>query len=346
VETLWAVFLHFLERLSGAFLSPGSVLSVTSLGSAFAVAVAYVAFRRYRRGRRIRLRVLARALFPRRFARHPSMLVDLGYVFFSLFVFGAMFGWALLSYQVLSNGVTGLLTSAFGPVTPTALPEPATRALVTLVLFLAYELGYWFHHYLCHRVPFLWEFHKVHHTANVLTPLTVFRVHPIDTWLFVNILAVAVGVANGLANYALGITAYQYALSNANLILVVFIHVYVHLQHSHLWIAFRGLAGRVLLSPAHHQIHHSNDPVHFNKNLGSCLAVWDWLFGTLHIPAKEPERLTFGVAPGGRDEHTITEAYIAPVYRAAAHVAALGRGAHDAPTPLAAGAPAPAGNDA
>jgi sterol desaturase/sphingolipid hydroxylase (fatty acid hydroxylase superfamily) len=345
VETLWTIVLHIFQRVGGVLLSPGSDFSLTSLGCALLVAAGYVVIRRRRRGRRIRLRVLARALFPRRFARHPSVLIDLGYVFFSLFVFGAIFGWALLSYQVLSNGVIRLLVGTLGPVAPTGLPELASRALVTLALFLAYELGYWFHHYLCHRVPFLWEFHKVHHTANVLTPLTVFRVHPFDTWLFVNVLAVAVGVTNGIVNYALGITAYQYALSNANLILVVFIHIYIHLQHSHLWIAFRGAAGRILLSPAHHQIHHSNNPVHFNKNLGSCLAVWDWLFGTLYVPGKEPEHLTFGVATDGRDEHTITEAYIAPVVRAARHVAALGGRVQEAPT-LPGGAAAASRTDA
>ena len=47
------------------------------------------------------------------------------------------------------------------------------------ILFLAYELGYWLNHYLSHRIAFLWEFHKVHHSATVLTPLTNFRVHPI-----------------------------------------------------------------------------------------------------------------------------------------------------------------------
>jgi sterol desaturase/sphingolipid hydroxylase (fatty acid hydroxylase superfamily) len=302
-----------------------------------------VAIRRHRRGRRLRLKVLMRALFPRRVLRHPSTLIDLGYVFFNLFVFGAILGWALLSYQTIGNGTTWILTAAFGQTAPTALPEFASRTLVTLALFLAYEFGYWLHHYLCHRIPLLWEFHKVHHTANVLTPLTVFRVHPADTWLFVNILAVVVGLTSGVVNYALGVTAYQYALSNSNIILVVFIHVYVHLQHSHLWIAFRGWIGRVFISPAHHQIHHSTNPIHFNKNLGSCLAVWDWLFGTLHIPAREPERLTFGVASDGRDAQTITEAYLSPVLRAAAHAAQFGRDAGEAAASLSPSAAARAG---
>src|SRR5579864_248392 len=69
-----------------------------------------------------------------------------------------------------------------------------------------------------------------------------------------------------------------------------------HLQHSQFWLSCTGLAGRIFLSPAHHQIHHSNNPIHFDKNFGAGLAVWDWLFGTLHIPQRFNEHLRFGTA--------------------------------------------------
>ena len=226
-----------------------------------------------------------------------------------------MLGWAVLSYQFISNGVVSLLVAAFGPVSA-PVPALAARAIMTVILFLAYELGYWLNHYLSHRVPVLWEFHRVHHTATVLTPLTNFRVHPVYTWIFANILAVSTAVANGLGSYVLGQTAYQYALSDTNIILVLFIHTYVHLQHSQLWIAFPGVWGRLFMSSAHHQVHHSTDPSHFNKNLGSCLAVWDWMFGTLYVPAAKPEALSFGVDPNDGEVHTIMGGYVAPLYRA------------------------------
>jgi sterol desaturase/sphingolipid hydroxylase (fatty acid hydroxylase superfamily) len=166
-------------------------------------------------------------------------------------------------------------------------------------------------------VPLLWEFHKVHHSAEVLTPLTNFRVHPVYTWIFANILALSAAVANGLANYMFGATTYQYALADSNIILVLFIHVYVHLQHSHVWIAFSGWLGRVFVSPAHHQIHHSTNPKHFNRNYGSCLALWDWMFGTLYVPAKEKEKLSFGAEKDEYQAHTISGELIAPFIRAA-----------------------------
>ena len=60
--------------------------------------------------------------------------------------------------------------------------------------------------------------------------------------------------------------------------------------------------------------------MHFDKNLGSCLAIYDWLFGTLYVPAKEPEPIVFGVKVGEADMHSLNELYVAPVQRAAAHL--------------------------
>ncbi len=327
---------YFLEQTSKLFLPLGSHFSLTSLACALLIAVAFVAWQRHRRGRRIRMRAILRALFPRRILMSPSNFADLGYLFFHVFVAGLLFGWAAISFQFLTNGIMGALAAAFGPTAPTALPTFVSRAVITVMLFLAYELGYWLNHYLSHRVPFLWEFHRVHHTATVLTPVTNFRVHPVYTFVFVNILAISTAIANGIGNYLFGETAYQYALSDTNIILVIFIHTYVHLQHTELWIPFSGALGRVFMSPAHHQVHHSTDPAHFNKNMGSCLALWDWMFGTLYVPGKQSERLSFGVEPADQSVHTITGAYLDPFVRAAAVV----RGA------LPKQAPAPSLHDA
>ncbi len=325
-------FSYLVNQLSHVFFSLGSVFSLTSLLCALGLAVAFLARKRTRKNRRIRWRAIRRALFPKRILSSASHNADLGFFFFGVFLYGILFGWAALSYQFLSNAVIDQLAAAFGPVQPTTLPAWLSRSLMTLVAFLAFELGYWFHHYLSHRVPVMWEFHKVHHTADVLTPLTLFRVHPLDTVTYYNILAVSMGLANGVMNYAFGETVYQFSITDKNLLLVIFIHAYVHLQHTHLWIAFRGTLGRVFLSPAHHQVHHSSNPVHFNKNLGNCLAVWDWAFGTLYVPAREREKLTFGVVEDAvTDPHSFREGMVMPVVRAARHVGRLIGKTADAP---------------
>jgi len=313
---LAAVPSYFLERLGQARLAPGSSVSLASLSCALLIACAIIAARRYRKSRRIHARTLIRALFPKSIVLSRSTLTDVGYLYFNIFVFGIVFGWALLSYEMLSRTIVDQLTALFGPMPPAPLPALVSRTIITVMLFLAYELGYWLNHYLSHRVPFLWEFHKVHHSATVLTPLTNFRVHPIYMCIFLNILALFIGAANGFGDYIFGLATHQYLLSENNIILVFFIYLYVHLQHTQLWISFTGWLGHLLMSPAHHQIHHSRDPAHFNKNLGSCLALWDWMFGTLYVPAAERERLDFGVEPDRVGAHTIWGELIAPFGRA------------------------------
>ena len=67
-----------------------------------------------------------------------------------------------------------------------------------------------------------------------------------------------------------------------------------HLRHTGVWIAATGWLGRLVHSPAHHQIHHSTDPAHFDRNMGYALSVWDWVFGTLWVPERRG-RVRFGV---------------------------------------------------
>jgi sterol desaturase/sphingolipid hydroxylase (fatty acid hydroxylase superfamily) len=70
------------------------------------------------------------------------------------------------------------------------------------------------------------------------------------------------------------------------------------------------------MSPAHHQIHHSIDPRHWNKNFSVKLAIWDALFGTLYVPRK-PETLQVGLPDADpRDFTTVGKLYFRPFWRA------------------------------
>ena len=310
------------QKLAAIFLSPAP-FSLASLLSALAVATLFVALARERRRKQIKLKVLLRAIFPRRLLRSASSKADVGFFLFNSFLATALFGWAILSYHLVSTTVSEALVSTFGVTQPTSLSQACTAGILTVALFVAYELGYWLDHFLSHKVPILWEFHKVHHSAEVLSPLTNFRVHPVDTLVFYNILALIMGGTGGLVNYWLGTATPHFTIANSNVLTLVFFFLIGHLQHSHFWIAFTGVWGRLFLSPAHHQIHHSTNPVHFDKNLGSCLGIWDWMFGTLHVPDKTRERLSFGVEPKSQAAHTVRGGLIMPLYDAFSHIKPL-----------------------
>ncbi len=317
------------ERLGAPLVSlllrPGSMFSLLSLASASAVAFGVLAQRRRARGRAIRGKVLMRALLPRRLLRGASARADLGFFLLNTLMTGTLISWAVTSSTPVGHLTRGMLATVVGPVAPMAPGPWAAGAIRTPLIFLAFEFGYWLDHYLKHRVPALWAFHSVHHAAETLSPLTVFRVHPVDSVVFINIVALCSGIANGAADALTGTTGGEFTLWGTNVILLGFTLTVQHLQHSHLWIAFTGIWGRLLASPAHHQLHHSSDPAHFGKNLGSFLSVWDWLFGTLLIPKRERGTLTFGGEVAADRPHSVTGGLLTPFVRGVASLAAISR---------------------
>jgi sterol desaturase/sphingolipid hydroxylase (fatty acid hydroxylase superfamily) len=294
------------------------VYSLAAWLTALCVAILFLGLRRPHRRRQIRARALLRAVFPRKIVQSPSSIADVGFFLFNFFLAGALFGWAIVSYHFVSTAVADTITAWCGARDGVLLPMVPATIILTVALFLAYELGYWIDHYLSHHIPFLWEFHKVHHQAEVLSPLTTFRVHPVDSIVFYNIQTVVMGVTGGVVTYALGKPVSPFTIADSNVFVLVFTYLVGHLQHSHFWIVFTGIWGRLLLSPAHHQIHHSTNPAHFNRNFGAALGLWDWLFGTLYVPGKNREKLTFGVEPKTGNVHGLHEGIVAPVYRALA----------------------------
>jgi sterol desaturase/sphingolipid hydroxylase (fatty acid hydroxylase superfamily) len=310
-----------LALLAHAFLAifsdPGSQFSIWSLGCALLISLLFIARRQHRRGRKFRLRPILRVVLPRRLFRGASIRADAGFFLLNNFAAGALIGWALFSFAGIQHAAQLALTAMFGPAHQRLPPLPA-ELLQTGAMFLAYEFAYWFDHWLKHKVPFLWEFHRVHHTAETLTPATVYRVHPIDTLVFYDIAVVIMASTNAAIAQMTGLPGHGITFGGSNILTLGGIFLLGHLQHSHMWIAFTGRLGRILLSPAHHQIHHSDNPAHYGKNLGSSLAIFDTLFGTLVVPEKRRQNLVFGVRAeaGERGPHTITGGLVTPFVRA------------------------------
>lgn len=302
---------------------PNQALSFSSL--LIALIIAFIWMRhtyRKRRGRNASLKKTFALLFPRRLMSHKSNLADFLLFFLNQKAVGLAIIWLVVSFHFINTSVHDGLERVFGAPEQAALDHWVIIAIMTVVMYLAYEFAYWLDHYLSHKIPFLWEFHRVHHEAEVLTPMTNVRVHPIDSLVFSNVTAIVTGIVHGAATYLLGQTADSWTLYGVNAILFIGINIVVQLQHSHVWIPFTGLWGKIFMSPAHHQIHHSLNPDHYDKNMGSCLCFFDWLFGTLYVPSKERERLTFGVEQEepGTDPHSIKHVLIMPFVRAFRHL--------------------------
>jgi len=183
-----------------------------------------------------------------------------------------------------------------------------------LGLALLYGLGVFlvrdFKHYWVHRAfhsRWLWEFHKVHHSAPVMVPVTASRIHFVEKIVERIASLVCVGLYAGLFYYLCGGEISRYTLFGVTYLVFVFNALAANLRHSHVWLSFGPVVERVLNSPAQHQIHHSDAPRHFNKNFGTNLSIWDWMFGTLYTTTSTPEQINFGT--GKRDAERYLTVY-------------------------------------
>jgi sterol desaturase/sphingolipid hydroxylase (fatty acid hydroxylase superfamily) len=302
-----------LRAIGEMLISPGSAFSIWSLAAAFMIGFAFLALRRRERRGRADLKIIARAVFSLRLLKSRSTRGDIFYFFVNTLALGGLIGWGLITGDAVYEFVLKGLDAGLGRRVAIAADGWGARIAATLLLFLAYEFAYWLDHFLKHRIPALWEVHKTHHTAEVLTPLTSFRVHPLDSLVFANVMAVSLGSVLGLIAHFAGTKIADFTVDGTNIFLVLFIFLTVHLQHSQFWIPFSGRLGRLLLSPAHHQIHHSVDPAHYNSNFGSTIAIFDRAFGTLILPPEKNPHLRFGVLEDVKDPHGLTELLVTPV---------------------------------
>ena len=147
-------------------------------------------------------------------------------------------------------------------------------------------------HYLMHRLPLLWSLHKVHHSATVLTPLTIYRVHPIESAIYFLRAILAYGVVIGGFVWLFGRSLSGLEVLGVNAFGFMFNLAFANLRHSHVYLSF-GPLEKLFVSPAQHQLHHSAD--HRHVNLGSALAIWDQLLGTWKGAGIRPETLMFGI---------------------------------------------------
>jgi sterol desaturase/sphingolipid hydroxylase (fatty acid hydroxylase superfamily) len=222
------------------------------------------------------LAVLALIFVPleRAFAARPrtaprrDLLRDLTYYFWYYVVWAGLVAWLLTSLAVL-------LDPLLAPHRALLDPLPIWARFV-VAWFLGDLLLYWGHR-LQHRVPLLWRFHRVHHTAEEVDWLASFREHPLDglyTRAFANLPAIVMGLS-------LGSIAGLIALRG---LWAMFIHANVRLSP--------GPLAYLLGAPRLHRWHH--DMTSGGRcNYSNLMPLMDVIFGTYHDPGDAEPR--FGV---------------------------------------------------
>jgi sterol desaturase/sphingolipid hydroxylase (fatty acid hydroxylase superfamily) len=331
-EFLTAYGAHALHVVTGPFDPNNRIFGLYIATSLLAAFLVHRAARRRGAGERSFLRFL----FPEHVWRHPSAWLDLRYFFFHMlvghFLLLGLSAWA----AALAFGVVTGDLSVQSQLRRSGAFSAADLAVATGYMFLAFaviDFVNWGIHYLQHKVPLLWQFHKVHHSAEVMHPLSNFREHPVDNFTYYLVTGLAYGAVNGVAVNVFGYLPSFPSLLGVPLLMLAFNLLAYNLRHSHVWLRWPGRWSMVLPSPAHHHVHHSCHPDHIDKNFAFMFPVWDVIFGTYCLP-EDNRDVRFGIGEGKAAElASCLQLYLVP-FRDAWRVVRrrLRRAPPDAPT--------------
>ena len=179
------------------------------------------------------------------------------------------------------------LMAPIGAVLLMALPEYSfTGNLEWIDLLwlwpLADLMGYCMHR-LQHSIPFLWRFHRVHHSSNPLNTLAGSRSHPLDL------------VLQQSAWYMpFFLWAYRdgtLLLGEGSVILTAAAVYTVHIVFTHYSVQVGSSLEWLISTPSFHHRHHG---LELRGNYGLQLSIWDGLFGTVIRPQPVTE---YGISP-------------------------------------------------
>lgn len=297
---------EFLVSLVRSFLDPEKRTFAGYILSAWLIAVVWLVWQQ-----KTSIRLAVGGVFPlkqivSRSARADYVMLVLNRIVFGFISSGlvSQLAVATLVFQALSHfaQAKGLFES----------PIWVSSVLFTLTVFSLDDLSRYLVHRMMHGSAILWRFHRVHHTSTTLTPLTIFRTHPVEGIIFSVRTAIVQGVCIGLFVFLFGGGVDLVTVLGANIFIFTFNALGANLRHSTVALYYPPKLECWLMSPAQHQLHHSDHPEHYDCNFGVFLSLWDRLFGTLRC--SEPGRkLSYGVGDHkGEIEHGVSALYLTP----------------------------------
>lgn len=148
-----------------------------------------------------------------------------------------------------------------------ALPD----AVQLLIGFLALDFTRYWVHRADHRIPWLWTFHRVHHSSTILDSTAGLRMHVVDFFQLSAIPILLFGVL-----FAVDPWVFTVAMG-IGVVFDSFEHANLRIAYNHpFWRAW----DRLFNNPHFHAWHHNADGAQFDGNYGNSLTIWDRLFGS------------------------------------------------------------------
>jgi sterol desaturase/sphingolipid hydroxylase (fatty acid hydroxylase superfamily) len=196
--------------------------------------------------------------------------LDFFYMFFNFFLF------SLIIYQAASNVVVNFFNDALASIGINNLLAfevmswPIWAHL--LVGFIVRDFVQWWIHRLLHRVPALWEFHKVHHSVEQMGFAAHLRYHWMENIVYRSLEYIPLAL--------IGISLGDF------FIIHIFTLTVGHFNHSNFKLNL-GPLKYIFNNPQMHIWHHAYDlpkERRYGVNFGLTLSIWDYIWKTDYIP--------------------------------------------------------------
>jgi len=187
-------------------------------------------------------------------------------------VMGAVSLAFLLVFKILT---LLLFTVVWTEVAPWHLPTDTWWTWLLLMVLV--DLTWYCNHRFSHRVRLGWAGHRAHHSSESFNFSTALRLkwNPWSEaifWLPLPLL--------GFAPWTIYV-AYGFNM------------IYQFFLHTELVDRLPRPIEYVFNTPAHHRVHHSRNPIHYDTNYGGILIIWDRWFGSFMA---DPAASTYGLA--------------------------------------------------
>ena len=252
---------------------------------------------------------LFKSLFYKKLWHHSSTRVDLSLFLFNTFLKSFTFLFIVFSSVTVARFVLKGLYFLNPEHSPAKYDYSTVVLLFTFTHFVFLDFFRFLQHYCFHKISFLWRFHKIHHSARVMTPLTLYRTHPVESLVSSLRRVLVTGILSGFFLFYAQSVIDVYAIMGVNALDFTFNFFAGNLRHSHIWLSF-GPLNHIFMSPAQHQIHHSRSDRHRDRNMGFALSFWDQLFGTFYQVRGVREFFIFGVR--GENHQSLWQALKSP----------------------------------
>jgi sterol desaturase/sphingolipid hydroxylase (fatty acid hydroxylase superfamily) len=189
------------------------------------------------------------------------------YMFFNFFLFSIAISGIYELLQHFFDSI-GLNPNSFALVNLSDFP----MAIQLLVFFVILDFVQWVTHILLHKIPLLWQFHKIHHSVKEMGFAAHLRYHWMENILYKPLKTFGVMLLGGFEPEQ----AY----------IVHFVAITIgHLNHANIKLSW-GPLKYLLNNPIMHLYHHAYalPKGKIGVNFGISLSLWDYLFNTHHVP--------------------------------------------------------------